>query len=69
MFDRHVGSLQALKDTPVGRLINENVERHNKKAKNTLKAYAIWAAVVYWQKDNQRLAHTQRAMTVKSLKK
>ena len=43
---------------------------HNETAKKTLKSYTIWAAVLYIQKDveNARIAHIQRAMSIKSYK-
>ena len=68
MFERNVDSLQALKNTTIGRLINRKVKQHNKTAKKTLKAYSIWAAVVYLQKDTGRIGHTQREMRISSYK-
>ena len=69
LFERNVDSLQALEGTRIGNLINRKVKHHNTKAKNTLKAYTIWVAVVYKQKYLQDLiARTQRAMTFKSYK-
>ena len=68
IFDTNIGSLHSLDDTPIGNLIYRKVKQHNKVARNTLKAYTIWAAVTYKQKENDRTARTQRAMTIKSYK-
>jgi hypothetical protein len=68
LFDRNAKSLHSLEDTPIGNLINKKARKHNKKVKNTLKGYSIWAAVTYKQKETGRIAHTQNAMSIKSYK-
>ena len=66
IIDKNTESVRSLRTTSVDTLINAEIKKHNEKARNTLKGYTVWAAVVYLQKDTTppREAKTQRAMTI-----
>lgn len=68
LFDKNT-TLDGLTNTSLGKQVATLIKKHNAKAANTLKAYTIWAAVTYKQKDaDDRVVRTQRAMDVKSYK-
>ena len=49
--------------------LNRKIHNKRKQKRKKLQAYTVWAAVTYKQKDaDDRLARTQRAMTIKSYK-
>ena len=70
LFEGNIKSLSDLENTVIGKLINKKIDQHNDRTTNTLKAYSIWVAVIYWQKETvqQNIAHTQREMRISSPK-